>query len=127
MSYQPDTILKRKTPLADESEAAAYDEVRVIGHSPLQRGSRSAEFSGQLGDQISVEPRSGFATVVDLPQGMLQRDYEVVSEPPRQQIQRQVIERVMPGPSPEEQFASINPPVSDVPMPRGRTKAKAKA
>lgn len=106
MNYKPDTILTRIEQLDADDDRAPYNNVRVIGPSPVSTSVRAAEWSGQAGEAVSVEPQDGFGPVVDMPQGMLARDYTIVSEPEVAKIQRQIIERVLPGPSPEEQFAA---------------------
>lgn len=105
MSHRPGTVLCRKEPFDAGAPDAPYNEVEVIGPSPVQRQVRSSEFVGQLGDLLSVRP-SSFGPVIDVPQGQLQRDYDVVSIPPPPQIDRQIVEHFVPGPSPEEQFAA---------------------
>lgn len=107
MSYQPGTILKRRVEFEEPAEGKPdlrpYNEVEVIGQSPVQTAVRESEWTGQSGDSISVRPTS-FGQVIDRPFGELQRDYEVVSIPERKVIDRQVVEQVEPGPSPEEVF-----------------------
>lgn len=109
MSFQPGTILTRRTPFEEPSGDAPdlrpYNEIEVVGPSPVQTAQRSEEWSGQLGDKLSVKPTT-FGAVVDRSQGELQRDYEVTYTPPAPQIQRGTVEIVTPGPSPEEQFAA---------------------
>lgn len=106
MSYTPGTILSRKTPFEDDN-LTAYNEVEVIGPSPVQTGVRSSEFAGQLGDNLSVKPAgSGFGEVIDRPFGELQRDYDVKSAPAPRRLDRGEVSIVEPGPSPEEVFAA---------------------
>jgi hypothetical protein len=108
VSYKPGTILERKTPFKEPEDGKPdlrpYNEVEVIGHSPVQTTTRATEWTGQAGDNLSIRPTS-FGPVIDRPAGELQRDYNVVSIAEPERIDRQVVERVEPGPSPEEQFA----------------------
>lgn len=101
MSYQPGTILARKDPQDDE-----YDEVRVIGASPVQTGVRREEFTGQLGDEYTIAPVT-FGSVIDKPLGELQETYTVKALPPKQKFERGEVTEIEPGPTPEEQFARV--------------------
>lgn len=109
MSFQPGTILSRREPFGepegDAPDLRPYNEIEVVGPSPVQTATRASEWTGQLGDNLSVKPTS-FGAVVDRSQGELQRDYEVVSVPEPVRYERGVVEVIEPGPSPEEQFAA---------------------
>lgn len=127
MSYKPETILERKVPFEapaeGEDDLRPYNEVRVIGQSPVQSGVRVGEWVGQQGDLISVAP-TGFGPVVDRPAGELERDYTIKWEPPLRMVDRQIIERVIPGPSPEQQFATAASEANEKPSPgRGRRRS----
>jgi hypothetical protein len=118
VSYKPGTILTRKTPFevpaegADKPDLTAYNEIEVIGPSPVSTAVRATEWTGQQGDNISVKPTS-FGAVIDRPFGELRRDYDVKSIPPPAAIDRQTVEVVEPGPSPEEQFAALEGPTPE--------------
>jgi hypothetical protein len=119
VSYKAGTILTRKTPFAvpeedsDAPDLTAYNEVEVIGPSPVSTAVRETEWVGQAGTNLSIKPTS-FGAVIDRPFGELQRDYDVKSIPPPPAIDRQVIERPEPGLSPEEQFAALEGPTPEV-------------
>jgi hypothetical protein len=85
MTYVPGTILTRTTPYDEpdegERDLTPYNSVRVVGPSPVQRGARSEEWAGQLGDELTVTPETAFGPTIDLPFGQLQRDYEITFEP----------------------------------------------
>lgn len=108
MPYPPGTILSRKEPFElseDETEKdlTPYNEVQVIGQSPIQKNVRAGEWVGQAGENVSIKPTS-FGDVVDKPQGELDRDYDVLSEPPKRRPLTHTVEVVEPGPAPEEVF-----------------------
>lgn len=126
MSYKSGTILTRREPFevpeegSDKPDFTAYNEVEVIGHSPVSTAVRDTEWTGQQGDNISIKPTS-FGAVIDRPFGELRRDYDVKSIPEPRAIDRQVIEVAEPGPSPEEQFAALEGPTPErepAPAPR---------
>jgi hypothetical protein len=106
VSYQRGTILKRKNlfkePKTGAVDMRAYNEVEVIGPSPVQTNVRSAEWGDQGGDNISIKPTT-FGEVLDRPERELERDYEVVSTPDEPDLNLTVT-RVKPGPSPEDIF-----------------------
>lgn len=110
MSFKAGTVLTRKTPFEDP-EMEPYNEIEVVGNSPVET-TRSSEWVGQLGDNLSIRPTS-FGPVIDRPAGELQRDYEVVSIPAPPVIPRGEVEVIEPGPSPEEQFAAVAGPTVD--------------
>lgn len=106
MSYKPGTILARKEPVpASDPEAAQYNVIRVVGPSPVQSGVRSEEFAGQAGDELTITPHLDFGPNVDQPEGALQRDYNVVSEPPPVVMERGEVTVLEPGDTPEQVFA----------------------
>lgn len=111
MSYAPGTVLARKEPFEEPADGAPdlrpYNEIQVIGSSPVRSSARSAEWSGQQGDNISVIP-TDFGEVIDRPFGELQKDYEVVSIPPDNgRPLTHTVTVAKPGPSPEEQFKAV--------------------
>jgi hypothetical protein len=105
VSYQPGTILTRKElkKLPDGS-LDPFNEVKVIGPSPVSTGVRSEEFTGQQGEAISIQPTS-FGPTIDKFFGELQSEYDVTSIPEPPAIQAGTVTPVSPGPTPEEQFA----------------------
>lgn len=130
MSYLPETVLKRKEaidapngPHDDDSvDLSVYNDIQIIGRSPVQRSIRSEQWGGQAGDEYSVRPLAGFGEVIDVPQGSLEKDYEIVSIPERVQAQVEVRRVQELGATPEQQFAALdNGPKSEerVPTPLG--------
>lgn len=120
--YAPDTILTRKEPLpeadpagkTDEERAghalACFNELRVVGASPVQTSGALAEWQGGASAGVIVQP-TGFGPTVDRPLGELQRDYDVTFTPERN-LNLQNTVRVIDahsseaGMSPEEVFAT---------------------
>lgn len=107
MSYQRGTILKRKEPFKEPKsgnpDMRAYNEVEVVGPSPVQTNVRSAEWGDQGGDNISIKPTT-FGEVLDRPERELERDYTVLSTPPEAEDLALTVTRVKPGPTPEDMF-----------------------
>lgn len=104
--YTAGTILKRNKPFSKDEEWFPYNEVKVIGNSPVKEQGQPSEWAGQLGTQVSISPVT-FGGVVDRPFGELQRDYEVVSipDPPRVPTpHRTGPPPAANGPSPEDKF-----------------------
>lgn len=115
MSYTPATRLSRLEPIeapVDASEdgvvdLSVYNEVEVVGHSPVQRQVRSAEWTGQAGDLYSIKPLAGFGEVIDVEQGRLEKDYEITYEPELAAPAQVEVRRIkQQGPSPEQVFAA---------------------
>jgi hypothetical protein len=119
--YVAGTVLRRKEPFDDverdddgipinesEEDFTPYNELVVIGQSPVQVAGRKSEWAGQAGDDVSVKPTS-FGDVVDRPQGELERDYTIVSIPERPKNLTHTVEVVEPGPAPEDIFAADSP------------------
>jgi len=107
VSYPAGTILSRKVPFEEpesgEPDLTAYNDIQIIGPSPIQTNVRMGEWVGQQGDKLSFKPLS-FGEVLDRPQGELEQDYEVVSEPAKVRPLTHTIEVIEPGPSPESIF-----------------------
>lgn len=102
--------MKRKEPVAEDDHRYAYNEIKVIGLSPIQEVGRSTEWQGQKGSWVSISPETSFDKVIDRPFGELQRDYEVVSipEPPAQPTpHRKGPPPAANGPTPEDAFRAI--------------------
>jgi hypothetical protein len=109
VSYVAGTVLARKVPFEEpeidsgEADLTPYNEIVIIGPSPIQTNVRLGEWVGQQGDKISFKPTS-FGEVLDRPQGELEQDYEVVSTPAKVRPLTHTVEVVEPGPSPESVF-----------------------
>lgn len=109
MSYQPRTRLTRKTFIEPPEDAVTpdlspYNEVEVIGRSPVARTVRSEEWGGQQGDEYSIKPLAGFGEVIDTVQGILERDYDVTYVPELTEAEREVVRITDAGPTPEDRF-----------------------
>lgn len=116
--YAPGTVLKLKDPKstpeskkgADDAVVFPYDEVLVIGISPITHSGRATgEWEGASAQGVIIRPLTEFASTLDEPLGRLQTLYTIKSEPERQEIEVKV-ERYdantrAAGPSPEEAFA----------------------
>lgn len=109
MSYVPGTILSRKESFEEPTDGTpdlrVYNEIKIIGQSPVQGTARSAEWSGQEGDNISIIP-TDFGEVLDVPFGQLQKEYDVVSIPENNEPLTHTVTVQELGPSPEQQFKS---------------------
>jgi hypothetical protein len=106
--YKPGTILSRNEPYEPPEDEHAddltpYNEIEVIGQSPIQTNVRAGEWVGGQSDKVSVKPTT-FGDVVDKPQGELETDYTIVSEPPKRRPLTHTVEVVEPGPAPEQVF-----------------------
>ncbi len=127
--YAADTILtlKAQRPPDDETdEAFAYNQVRVIGESPVQHTSKG-EYVGPDARGVIVVPMSNFGGTLDEPFGKLRQLYDV-SEMPDTTIQPPSPIRVIDsstaqaGPTPEEVFRDEAPGSAPEPgQKRGRT------
>jgi hypothetical protein len=115
--YATGTILKLRNPKPDvevgegeekHSHPFPYNEVRVLGVSPLNHSTIDSEWVGQQGQGVIIEPISSFGSNLDEPFGKLQDLYEVVSMPEPQVIENtvRVVTPAEAGPSPEDKFAS---------------------
>lgn len=107
MNFPAGTILSRKVPFTEpengDADLTAYNEIVIIGPSPVQTNVRMGEWTGQQGDKISLKPTS-FGEVLDRPQGELEQDYEIVFSPAKIRPLAHTVEVVEPGPSPESVF-----------------------
>lgn len=118
--YAPNTILKRKEPVAEPDPRGKTDDarngdplhpfnrVRVIGPSPVQRSGALAEWQGGQSAGVLIQPEGQFGPTVDRPLGELQQDYDIEFEPVVEITQGTV--RVInahshqAGPTPEDVF-----------------------
>lgn len=125
MSYKPGTILERKEPFvapdedAEEPDLTPYNEIKVIGPSPVTAQGAPGEWGGVTAAAISVQPTS-FGPVIDKPLGELQRDYTVVQEPEPVPLERGEVVEIEYGESPEEVFAREAAERGEEPAPPAR-------
>lgn len=105
--YAPGTILQLKEPRSTDENKFPYDEVEVIGESPIHHGIYAEEWVGANGSGVIVRPLTDFGTTLDEPFGKLQRLYSVKTLPPpvERQVNVRVIQQADLGPSPEDVFA----------------------
>lgn len=110
--YEPDTILSLKTqrdPDPETGEEFPYNEVRVVGVSPISHGGNS-EWSGTAAAGVIITPLTNFGSTLDEPFGKLQALYDV-KEIPVREVDADPKIRVIhsttasAGPTPEEVFA----------------------
>lgn len=112
MSYLPGTHLQRKNfvePPEGENDVdiSVYNEIEIIGRSPVSRQIKEAEWGGQQGEAICIKPLKEFGAVIEVPQGQLERDYDATFIPDNTIPAEVVVRRVTDfGPSPEEIFAA---------------------
>jgi hypothetical protein len=119
--YAPETILALKeskskgTPGEDDYEPFAYDEVRVVGSSPVNHALRSAEWTGSNGQGVIITPLTSFGSTLDEPYGKLVKLYDVKELPEERVVYRETPVRVInsasaeAGRTPEEVFAEEAP------------------
>ena len=105
--YQPETILAKTEPFADDHPAQPYNRVKVIGQSPINHGLTDAQWEGAQGQGVIVQPLDGFGATLDEPYGKLRDLYEVEDVPEmvaETQATVRVIQQDQAGDSPEDQF-----------------------
>lgn len=128
--YASNTILtlKEQHPNDPETdEVFPYNEVKVIGPSPVSHGGQS-EWSGQAAVGVILVPTANFGSTLDEPLGKVQALYDVKSVPDEeievaQKIRIYDSATASAGPSPEEVFAAKAPgPKPSEGQSRGRTK-----
>lgn len=108
--YETGTVLelkKKRRPDKETKEAFAYNEVVVIGQSPISYGG-AGEWSGVAATGVIICPVTNFGGNLDEPFGKLQKLYSVKSIPEQTQIPvgPMSIPIARPGASPEEVFAT---------------------
>lgn len=106
--YAIGTILALKDPRSTTDKVFPYDEVEVLGESPVHHGVYAEQWSGTNGQGVVLRPLTDFGTTLDEPFGKLTRLYDVQSVPDavERQVTVKVIQQADLGPSPEEQFAA---------------------
>jgi hypothetical protein len=122
VAYKPGTILTRKDPqesevtyLDDKKELQTklvpdpYNDVRVIGQSPVSTtAGQQSEWEGAAGSKIVVAPLE-FGRNLELHAGELDREYAIVSIPsvkPHAQPEPPSNELFSEMESPEDQFGT---------------------
>lgn len=110
--YAPKTVLRLKQPKSTDDTPFAYDEVEVVGASPLNHAAIDSEWTNATNGQgVIIRPLTEFDRTLDEPYGRIQELYDVVSVPetvtptPRD---IKVIDSASAsaGPTPEEVFAA---------------------
>jgi hypothetical protein len=134
--YEPGTILTRKDPRPPEEAAAAYNRVKVIAASPISHAGtvRGGEWEGGNAQGVILQPaplplepgekprEHDYGQNLDEPFGKVQKLYDVESIPEPDMIVAKPVERVKPGPTPEEVFAREAPGTPRLPDdPRARS------
>lgn len=105
--YEPDTILKRSKPVAEDDAAAPYNRVQVIAASPMVHPALTG-WAGVQANGVLLRPLEGFAANLDEPLGKVQELYEIESVPERSTVVNPPVKVITPGTagmSPEEVFA----------------------
>ena len=128
--YAPGTKLKLVKPRSkpkkgdQEAEIFPYDEIRVVGVSPVSHAHKG-EWEGPDAVGVIIEPLTDFAGNLDEPFGKLRSLYQVTEEVPFEAptATRVFTEEVaVPhNKSPEEQFAEAIPPGTQKSPTRVRT------
>jgi hypothetical protein len=126
--YQRETILtlkEQREPDEETGEVFAYNEVKVIGPSPVSHANKG-DYTGSDASGVIIVPLSNFGGTLDEPFGKLRELYDVKEVPeliaaqkPEAQV-RHV--QPAPQPTPEQVFAEEAPGVAPEPgQHRGRT------
>lgn len=112
--YKPGTTLQLKELRSTEERPFPYDNVVVVGQSPIQYQETGVEgeWVGQQGTRVIIRPAGEeFGPTLDRPFGELQEIYDVVEVPPETPLtvtpERRVYDASdssQAGLSPEEQF-----------------------
>lgn len=105
--YAPDTILELKDRRSTKENPFPYDEVRVVGESPVDHGFATA-WEGTNAKGVIITPLTDFASTIDEPYGKLVKLYKVKHLPEEVEIVAgtvKIITQEEQGPSPEEVFA----------------------
>lgn len=128
--YENDTILtlkQQRDPDPETDEAFAYNEVRVVGRSPIDHGIAGGQWTGGDAVGVIITPLSNFGSTLDEPFGKLVALYDV-KEIPVHEIQPASPVRVIDsstraaGPTPEDVFKVEAPGKAPEPgQIRGRT------
>jgi hypothetical protein len=114
--YEVDTILtlkEQREPDPETGEPFPYNEVRVVGESPISHGG-SGEWSGAAATGVIVTPLTNFGATLDEPFGKLQALYDVKEIPDKVRPAQPTIKVIdsstaAAGPTPEEVFAKDAP------------------
>lgn len=127
--YEPNTVLTLKNPRDPDPETGEefpYNEVRVVGPSPVSYAAHG-EWEGVNAAGVIVTPLANFGSTLDEPYGKLVALYDVTEIPV---IEVDVVPQIRvinstsqsAGPTPEERFATEAPGVAPEPgQIRGRT------
>ena len=125
--YERNTVLTLKKPFPNDEETGEvfpYNEVRVIGESPISYAG-AGEWSGMAAQGVIIEPTSNFGSNLDEPLGKLQALYDVkeLPAPVELPVGPSTVPVTRPGPTPEDVFAGEAPGVPPAEgEKRGRTR-----
>jgi hypothetical protein len=127
--YEPNTILtlkEQRDPDEETNEPFAYNEVRVVGESPVSHADKG-DWTGTDARGVIIVPLTNFGGTLDEPFGKLREIYDVTSVP---EVEVDVVQKIrvvnatsaQAGPTPEEVFAAQAPGVApEEGQVRGRT------
>lgn len=128
--YTPGTVLElkvQKDPDPETDEPFPYNEVEVIGPSPIDHGgARGGEWEGASASGVIIKPLTNFGSTLDEPLGKLQALYDVKSVP---ELELEAAPKIRvidsssqsAGPTPEEVFAVEAPGEASEDGKRART------
>ncbi len=104
--FQPETVLTKREPFAEDHASAPYNRVRVIGQSPINHGTIQTEWVGGQAQGVIVQPLDGFGATLDEPYGKLVDLYEIESVPENIIPAEPIVHHVPQdgSPSPEDVF-----------------------
>lgn len=109
--YERGTILELKERRSTKDNLFPYDEVEVVGASPVTK-QISSEWNGSNGQGVIITPLTEFAATIEEPFGKLQVIYKVKALPDEREELTQARVRDIPerqlGDSPEETFAKTS-------------------
>jgi hypothetical protein len=127
--YESNTILtlkEQRDPDPETGEVFPYNEVKVIGASPISHGG-NGEWSGQAAVGVIIVPTANFGSTLDEPLGKVQALYDVKFVPVNEievapKIRVYDSATAAAGQSPEEVFAEKAPGAAPAEgQSRGRT------
>ena len=120
--YREGTILELKEPRSTESDPFPYDQVEVIGISPVTHAGGASDWDGVNAQGVIVRPLTEFGATIDEPYGKLRALYSIIEEPGEDEDGKVVaavsVVNALRGDSPEDVFAAIAAETPPVPAPK---------
>lgn len=125
--YEIDTVLELKEKKSTDDKLFPYDEVRVVGPSPVDH-TGTGHWQGRDAQGVVLQPITDFDANIDEPLGKIQALYSVKSVPERviEQPKVRIVDSstAAAGKTPEEVFAEEAPGEASVAGERVKTPFK---